>query len=73
MFYSSGFGWIVSDRIQGDYKLLGFVQGTPSTNCPDNNNDTNNNIIGILAWLVRTGPDANSDNQVDAGITVSSV
>ena len=64
MYYNSG--WSVSDRIQGDYRLFGYIPSTPpSTNCPDDS--------GIVAWLVRTGPDAQNDVQVDGGITVSSV
>ena len=64
MYYNNG--WFVSDRIQGDYKIFGYVPSTPpSTNCPDDS--------GIVAWLVRTGPDAQTDLQQDADITVSSV
>ena len=64
MYYNSG--WFISDRIQGDYKLFGYIASPPpSTNCPDDS--------GIVAWLVRTGPDAQTDLQQDADITVSSV
>ena len=64
MYYNNG--WYISDRIQGDYRIFGFIASTPpSTNCPDDS--------GVVAWLVRTGPDASSDFITDSGITVSSV
>ena len=58
--------WIVSARISGDFIIAGFFDDgtTPLTNCPDDG--------GVLAWVVRNGPDP-SDFIVDLAISVSSV